>query len=269
MAAEAFGERALLCLRTNPCRSNAVEPRRGASVGGEGTSSGRDSCPDCLLLDGGDPTRLPGFADGWFAVQDQASAFVVQALGVEPGSRVFDACAAPGGKSAQAACLAGIDRARRGRRSSPGADVVDPGDRRAARRQDRRARAGRDPAGGAGRLRPRPRRRALLGPRIGPATTGALVAVARRAISPASPDDRSRSRPRRPTSFVRGAASCTPSARSLVPKRMPSATRSADIVRRWSRPMIEGPRGRAARVRLWPHRDGSDGMFVAAFTKRG
>ena len=31
---------------------------------------------------------------------------------------------------------------------------------------------------------------------------------------------------------------------------------------------IDGPDGSAARVRLWPHRHGSDGMFVAAFRKR-
>jgi 16S rRNA (cytosine967-C5)-methyltransferase len=30
---------------------------------------------------------------------------------------------------------------------------------------------------------------------------------------------------------------------------------------------IDGPDGAADRVRLWPHRHGSDGMFVAAFTK--
>jgi 16S rRNA C967 or C1407 C5-methylase (RsmB/RsmF family) len=31
---------------------------------------------------------------------------------------------------------------------------------------------------------------------------------------------------------------------------------------------IDGPDGPSARVRLWPHRHGSDGMFVAAFRKR-
>jgi 16S rRNA C967 or C1407 C5-methylase (RsmB/RsmF family) len=31
---------------------------------------------------------------------------------------------------------------------------------------------------------------------------------------------------------------------------------------------IEGPDGTEPRVRLWPHRNGSDGMFVAAFSKR-
>jgi 16S rRNA (cytosine967-C5)-methyltransferase len=30
---------------------------------------------------------------------------------------------------------------------------------------------------------------------------------------------------------------------------------------------IEGPAGSAERVRVWPHREGSDGMFVAAFTR--
>ena len=28
---------------------------------------------------------------------------------------------------------------------------------------------------------------------------------------------------------------------------------------------IEGPDGTAERIRLWPHRHGTDGMFVAAF----
>jgi 16S rRNA C967 or C1407 C5-methylase (RsmB/RsmF family) len=32
---------------------------------------------------------------------------------------------------------------------------------------------------------------------------------------------------------------------------------------------IEGPDGPAERVRLWPHRHGTDGMFVAAFRKAG
>jgi 16S rRNA C967 or C1407 C5-methylase (RsmB/RsmF family) len=28
-----------------------------------------------------------------------------------------------------------------------------------------------------------------------------------------------------------------------------------------------GPEGAAERIRLWPHRHGSDGMFVATFTR--
>src|SRR5207247_1297180 len=45
--------------------------------------------------------------EGWFAVQDPASAFVVRALDPRPGDRVLDACAGPGGKATHAACLVG------------------------------------------------------------------------------------------------------------------------------------------------------------------
>ena len=42
---------------------------------------------------------LPGYAAGDFAVQDHSSMLVASALGVDPGMRVLDACAAPGGKT--------------------------------------------------------------------------------------------------------------------------------------------------------------------------
>ncbi|MFM8275271.1 MAG: transcription antitermination factor NusB [Gemmata sp.] len=42
---------------------------------------------------------LPGYAEGDFAVQDHSSMLVASALGVQPGMRVLDACAAPGGKA--------------------------------------------------------------------------------------------------------------------------------------------------------------------------
>jgi 16S rRNA (cytosine967-C5)-methyltransferase len=31
---------------------------------------------------------------------------------------------------------------------------------------------------------------------------------------------------------------------------------------------IDGPTGRSPRIRLWPHVDGTDAMFVAAFRRR-
>lgn len=43
---------------------------------------------------------LPGFADGALSVQDAAAQLAPGFLGLEPGLRVLDACAAPGGKSA-------------------------------------------------------------------------------------------------------------------------------------------------------------------------
>jgi 16S rRNA (cytosine967-C5)-methyltransferase len=43
-------------------------------------------------------TALPGFADGWVSVQDGAAQLAAALLELQPGQRVLDACAAPGGK---------------------------------------------------------------------------------------------------------------------------------------------------------------------------
>ena len=42
---------------------------------------------------------LPGFASGKFSVQDEAAQLAAELLDVQPGMRVLDACAAPGGKT--------------------------------------------------------------------------------------------------------------------------------------------------------------------------
>jgi len=46
-----------------------------------------------------DVTRLPGFADGLFAVQDGAAQVAADLADAHDGQRVLDACAAPGGKA--------------------------------------------------------------------------------------------------------------------------------------------------------------------------
>ena len=48
-------------------------------------------------------TELPGFATGDIWVQDAAAALPARLLAVQPGERVLDLCAAPGGKTAQLA----------------------------------------------------------------------------------------------------------------------------------------------------------------------
>ena len=45
------------------------------------------------------PKSLPGFEDGWFYVQDEASQIAVDALSPKAGSTLIDLCACPGGKS--------------------------------------------------------------------------------------------------------------------------------------------------------------------------
>ena len=46
---------------------------------------------------------VAGYADGDFIVQDPGTALAVELLAPQPGERVLDACAAPGGKTAQLA----------------------------------------------------------------------------------------------------------------------------------------------------------------------
>ncbi|MCR6629384.1 MAG: methyltransferase domain-containing protein [Magnetospirillum sp.] len=66
---------------------------------------------------GGDISRLPGFADGAWWVQDMAAALPARLLGDVSGKRVADLCAAPGGKALQlavaGASVTAVDRSAR------------------------------------------------------------------------------------------------------------------------------------------------------------
>ena len=57
------------------------------------------------LTNCGDVGELEAFKSGYIYIQDGAARLAVQAAGVEPGMKVLDACAAPGGKSFAAAIL--------------------------------------------------------------------------------------------------------------------------------------------------------------------
>ena len=54
-------------------------------------------------------TELPGYAEGWFLVQDAGAQLAAPLLGVADGMRVLDVCAAPGGKTTHLAELATLD----------------------------------------------------------------------------------------------------------------------------------------------------------------
>ena len=55
---------------------------------------------DGIILDAAADVRsLPGFADGWISVQDEAAQLAADLLDLAPGQRVLDACCAPGGKT--------------------------------------------------------------------------------------------------------------------------------------------------------------------------
>ncbi len=58
-------------------------------------------CPSAITLDKPVPVNLlPGFAEGLVSVQDTAAQLAASFLDAQPGHRVLDVCAAPGGKTA-------------------------------------------------------------------------------------------------------------------------------------------------------------------------
>jgi 16S rRNA (cytosine967-C5)-methyltransferase len=65
--------------------------------------------PDAVTLAANtDVTRLPGFAEGHFAVQDGAAQCAADRMDLRDGLRVLDACAAPGGKTCHLLERAGV-----------------------------------------------------------------------------------------------------------------------------------------------------------------
>ena len=266
-AARALASRAPLCLRANTA---VITPERF-----EGTlhDAGRESTPaaldpTCFLLDREDPARLPGYEEGWFAVQDQASAFVVRALDPKPGERVLDACAAPGGKTAYAAALVGAD------------GLVVGGDRHAGRvGLIRRA---------SDRLRVHPLVLAqdATAPALGGRFDRILVDAPCTGLGSARrrPELLWRAKKRELSRLARTQVEIVSTLTDLLapggrivysvctfPRAETDAAADAIVRHRpdLTPTSIDGPDGVAARVRLWPHRHGSDGMFIAAFTREG
>lgn len=60
------------------------------------------------IMDAGQVSAMTGFAEGDWWVQDAAAALPVQVLAPQPGEKILDLCAAPGGKTMQLAA-AGAD----------------------------------------------------------------------------------------------------------------------------------------------------------------
>ncbi|SFP35553.1 RsmB/NOP family class I SAM-dependent RNA methyltransferase [Tranquillimonas alkanivorans] len=73
-------------------------PALAARLGGEALPSG-----SVRLVTAGQVSALPGFESGDWWVQDAAAAVPVRVLDPQPGERVLDMCAAPGGKTLQIA----------------------------------------------------------------------------------------------------------------------------------------------------------------------
>ena len=120
-----------LDLRVNRLRSSPAEVQ--AALAAVGVEAGLiEGVPSGLTLLGrsGDLSRLPGYAEGHWCVQDRAAQRIAPLLDPQPGERILDACAAPGGKSTHLAeligdqgCVVALDRgAARLRRVSRNAE---------------------------------------------------------------------------------------------------------------------------------------------------
>lgn len=117
----ANNQRAPLAVRVNSlkCRGeDLLELFRTAGIDAKPT---RWSPQGILVESGSTVVALPGFAEGLFQVQGEASQLVTYLLDPRPGERILDACAAPGGKSTHMAELMrdegevfALDRSARG-----------------------------------------------------------------------------------------------------------------------------------------------------------
>lgn len=265
-AAVAMAERAPMNLRVNTCRGSVQELER--DLADAGVPSSRGGLHDgSLIVEAGPPSRLPGFAQGRFVVQDQASSLVVRALDPRPGERVADVCAAPGGKAAHLACLVGDDGAvvaadvsssRLGlvretldRLGLPAALLVQDG-RRPALREGFDAVLVDAPCSGIGSARRRPELLWRAAREELPGLARLQVGIATAAAGSLRPGGR----------LVYSV--CT------FPRAETDAVCDALLRRRPElEPLaLEGPDGPAERIRLWPHRHGCDAMFIAGFRRR-
>ncbi|MGU3433241.1 RsmB/NOP family class I SAM-dependent RNA methyltransferase [Actinomycetes bacterium M1A6_2h] len=236
-----------------------------------GGEEGRWS-PYAVYLDGGDPGRLDAVRDGLAAVQDEGSQLVARALTLAPldgpdGGRWLDLCAGPGGKAALLGALAAIEGHR--------VDAVEPSEHRAelVRKTvrdlpvDVHVVDGREsglapgydrvlvdaPCTGLGALRRRPEARW----RRQPSDVAALVKLQRELLAAA-------------VGLVRPGGVVLYS--TCSPHLSETMGVVADAVRRHgvepidTRELVPGvpDLGSGPHVQLWPHRQGTDAMFMAA-----
>ena len=93
-----------LLIRANTLRSSVEEVLQAFQAGGviakivDGTES--------ILVEGVSRVdQVPGYDEGWFAVQDFSASQAAIRLAPKPGQSVWDVCAAPGGKSSHLAAI--------------------------------------------------------------------------------------------------------------------------------------------------------------------
>ncbi len=99
-----FNSPSKLCLRVNPLRTTREKFLEALKAVGIEARAGKFA--DAVWLEESAFVQgLPGYHEGWFAVQDESAIAAAALLDPQPGQRVLDLCAAPGGKTAHLAAL--------------------------------------------------------------------------------------------------------------------------------------------------------------------
>jgi 16S rRNA (cytosine967-C5)-methyltransferase len=103
-----FNQSPQIDLRINLRRYSLAEAKSIFQAAGIETAS-VPWVPSALRIKGhfGAIAQIPGYTEGWWAVQDSSAQLVSYLLDPQPGETVMDACAAPGGKSMHIAELMG------------------------------------------------------------------------------------------------------------------------------------------------------------------
>lgn len=94
----ADNEQPPLALRVNLARNTRQEVLAELAAAGVKAEPGAGPA-SVILAQGLDVTTLAGFNEGRFSVQDAGAQRAAELLDAQPGERVLDACAAPGGKA--------------------------------------------------------------------------------------------------------------------------------------------------------------------------
>ncbi len=103
--AEASSQAPPLTLRVNTLRTNRDELLHRFTDNGISAAPCQFS-PHGVRVEGRHHVPgLPGFIEGFFTIQDEASQMAALLLAPQPGERILDACAAPGGKATHLAQL--------------------------------------------------------------------------------------------------------------------------------------------------------------------
>lgn len=97
-----FNTAGRMCLRVNLMRATREQMLAALQRMGVAAFAGR--WPESILLETPVPvSEIPGFRDGLVSIQDESAISAAALLAPQPGWRVLDLCAAPGGKTAHMA----------------------------------------------------------------------------------------------------------------------------------------------------------------------